>query len=61
VTFLPSLPDSAKLLDVFRVYPDTAHPLVDYHEALMRASNDQNLWMALGRVNAKERTFPRMI
>jgi len=24
-------------------------------------SNDQNLWMALGRVNANERTFPRMI
>jgi len=37
VTFLPSLPDSAKLLDVFRAYPDTAHPLVDFHEALMRA------------------------
>jgi hypothetical protein len=24
-------------------------------------SNDQNLWMALGLVNANERTFPRMI
>ena len=36
MTFLPSLPDSAKLLDVFRAYPDTARPLVDYHEALMR-------------------------
>ena len=24
-------------------------------------SNDQNLWMALGRVNVKGRTFPRMI
>ncbi len=23
-------------------------------------SNDQDLWMALGRGNAKERTFPRM-
>ncbi len=36
MTFLPSLPDTAKLLDVFRAYPETAHPLVDYHEALMR-------------------------
>ena len=36
MTFLPSLPDNAKLLDVFRAYPETAHPLVDYHEALMR-------------------------
>jgi len=36
VTFLPSLPDTAKLLDVFRAYPDTALPLLDYHEALMR-------------------------
>jgi hypothetical protein len=25
------------------------------------ASNDQNLWMALGWVNVKGRTFPRMI
>ena len=36
MTFLPSLPDNAKLLDVFRAYPDTAFPLLDYHEALMR-------------------------
>ncbi len=36
MTFLPSLPDTAKLLDVFRAYPDTAFPLLDYHEALMR-------------------------
>lgn len=36
MTFLPSLPDNAKLLDVFRTYPDTAFPLLDYHEALMR-------------------------
>ena len=36
MTFLPSLPDNAKLLDVFRVFPDTASPLLDYHEALMR-------------------------
>lgn len=36
MTFLPSLPDNAKLLHVFRAYPDTAFPLLDYHEALMR-------------------------
>ena len=36
MTFLASLPDTAKLLDVFRAYPDTASPLLDYHEALMR-------------------------
>ncbi len=36
MTFLASLPENAKLLDVFRAYPDTASPLLDYHEALMR-------------------------
>lgn len=36
MTFLSSLPDNAKLLDVFRANPDTAVPLLDYHEALMR-------------------------
>lgn len=36
MTFLASLPDDAKLLDVFRAYPETASPLLDYHEALMR-------------------------
>lgn len=36
MTYLPSLPDDAKLLDVFRAYPDTARPLLDYHERLMR-------------------------
>jgi uncharacterized peroxidase-related enzyme len=36
VTYLPSLPEQAKLLDVFRAYPGTAGPLLDYHEVLMR-------------------------
>ena len=36
MTYLPSLPDNAKLLDVFRAFPDTAVPLLDYHEALLR-------------------------
>ncbi len=34
--FLPSLPENAVLVDVFRAYPDTAGPLLDYHEALLR-------------------------
>jgi flagellum-specific peptidoglycan hydrolase FlgJ len=36
VSHLPSLPEDAKLLDVFRAYPDTPQPLLDYHEILMR-------------------------
>ena len=39
MTFLPSLPDNAKLLDVFRAFPDAAVPLLDYHEALLRGSS----------------------
>lgn len=34
--YLPSLPENAALLDVFRAYPGTAAPLLDYHEALLR-------------------------
>jgi uncharacterized protein HemY len=34
---------------------------LDTQEDMDQLSNDQNLWMTLGRVNAKERTFPRMI
>ncbi len=37
MTHLPSMPDDAKLLDVFRANPATAGPLLDYHEAVMRA------------------------
>lgn len=36
MTHLPSLPEQARLLDVLRAYPDTARPLLDYHETLMR-------------------------
>lgn len=39
MTHLPSLPEDAKLLDVFRAYPDTAEPLIDYHQALMRGES----------------------
>jgi uncharacterized peroxidase-related enzyme len=36
MAYLPSLPGDAVLLDVFRAYPGTAGPLLDYHEALLR-------------------------
>lgn len=36
MTYLPSLPDDAKLLDVFRAHPETARPLLALHEVLMR-------------------------
>jgi len=37
MAYLPSLPgDAVVLLDVFRAYPDTARPLLDYHQALLR-------------------------
>ena len=36
MVFLPSLPGDAVLLDVFRAYPGTARPLLDYHQALLR-------------------------
>ncbi|GAA4213884.1 carboxymuconolactone decarboxylase family protein [Actinocatenispora rupis] len=36
MTFLPSLPPDAVLLDLFRAYPETAGPLVDHHRALLR-------------------------
>lgn len=36
MAFLPSLPEDVKLLDVFRAYPETARPLLEYHEVLLR-------------------------
>lgn len=36
MTYLPSLPDDAKLLDVFRAHPESARPLLALHEVLMR-------------------------
>jgi hypothetical protein len=36
MTYLPSLPGDAVLLDVFRAYPQAARPLLDYHQALLR-------------------------
>lgn len=34
--YLKSLPDDAVLLQVFRAHPETARPLLDYHELIMR-------------------------
>jgi uncharacterized peroxidase-related enzyme len=36
VTFLPSLAADARLLDVFRAFPEPARPLLDYHQVLLR-------------------------
>jgi len=36
MAYLQSLPVVVVLLDVFRAYPETARPLLDYHRALMR-------------------------
>ncbi len=36
---LRSLPHDAVLLDVFKRYPDTALPLLEYHQALMRGDS----------------------
>lgn len=33
---LPSLPDDAVLMDVFRAFPETSRPLLSYHEVVMR-------------------------
>ncbi|TCO54394.1 carboxymuconolactone decarboxylase family protein [Actinocrispum wychmicini] len=36
MTYLPSLPEDSKLLQVFRAYPATAKPLIAFHELVMR-------------------------
>jgi uncharacterized peroxidase-related enzyme len=36
VTHLPSLPPNASLLDVFKTFPETSKPLIEFHEALLR-------------------------
>jgi uncharacterized peroxidase-related enzyme len=36
MAYLRNLPDNATLLDLFRRFPSTAGPLLDYHEALLR-------------------------
>ena len=37
---LNSLPDDAVLMDVFRAYPETSRPLLDYHELVMRGPSE---------------------
>lgn len=37
MTHLPSLPEGATLLDVFRAHPAAAGPMLDLHEVVMRA------------------------
>ena len=34
--FLPSLRAGASLLDVFKTFPETSKPLIEFHEALLR-------------------------
>jgi len=36
VPHLNSLPDNAVLMDVFKLFPETSRPLLDYHEIVMR-------------------------
>jgi uncharacterized peroxidase-related enzyme len=36
MTHLPSLPEKATLLDVFRAFPETIRPLLEFHEVLLR-------------------------
>jgi hypothetical protein len=33
--FLPCLPGGATLLDVFRMFPETSKPLIEFHEAML--------------------------
>jgi uncharacterized peroxidase-related enzyme len=36
LSHLKSLPEGAVLMDVFKLYPETSRPLLDYHEVVMR-------------------------
>lgn len=36
MSYLPSLPDDAVLMDVFRAYPQAVAPLIDYHKIVLR-------------------------
>jgi uncharacterized peroxidase-related enzyme len=37
--FLPSLSRGASLLDVFKVFPETSKPLIEFHEVLLRGNS----------------------
>ncbi|GGS31648.1 carboxymuconolactone decarboxylase family protein [Actinokineospora fastidiosa] len=43
VPHLPSLPDDARLVDVFKRYPETSLPLLAYHETVMRGPSPFSL------------------
>ena len=34
--FLPTMPDSATLLDVFKAFPEASRPLIEFHEVVLR-------------------------
>ncbi|MGH9665028.1 MAG: carboxymuconolactone decarboxylase family protein, partial [Bryobacteraceae bacterium] len=34
--FIPTLPKSASLLNVFQMFPETSKPLIEFHEVLLR-------------------------
>jgi hypothetical protein len=36
---LPSLPKNETLLDVFKTFPETNRPLLEFHEALLRGTS----------------------
>jgi uncharacterized peroxidase-related enzyme len=36
MSFLPSLRPGASLLDVFKAFPETSRPLIEFHEVLLR-------------------------
>src|SRR5499427_226715 len=36
IPFLPSLPKGASLLDLFKAFPETSIPLIQFHEVLLR-------------------------
>jgi AhpD family alkylhydroperoxidase len=36
---LPSMPKNATLLDVFRMFPETNKPLLEFHEVLLRGAS----------------------
>jgi uncharacterized peroxidase-related enzyme len=39
MTYLPSLATQATLLDVFRRFPETSKPLIEFHEVLLRGAS----------------------
>ncbi|MEX2497027.1 MAG: peroxidase-related enzyme [Woeseia sp.] len=42
IPYLPSLGAGASLLDVFRSFPESSKPLIEYHEVLLRGASPFN-------------------